>query len=424
MSQQHYRIAMDELLTHYRSGDFTAKGTLRIYFRIRLAQGWQCKIKPAQVREFFSKWSDRKGKLEPMSKTSFWRAMHELEEEGEIGFKEPESLVVRLFQKLNTVPNLEQPPQKRNARPENGTSIPNLVQEFQIWDEQEPEPLPDKDSSTSSNSSQISYKFLSEEGEENFLEERIEWAEQQNIVSANFKSSAITVKPSVVDPFSAHSLEKEKHELLTYAGDDTPWLNPPRRRSDINFKREFMEWQGQRWMQKFSKQDIHEAIADFRSSLLNNPDKIPGRWEEYENHILHHASNIQIRLENGCEIAEAEQQKMIVHLPQIARPLSLAPSPENSSAYQLFVSEEISPEEQAANIKKLSEMMKGIGSTSASQKPEKKPSENRIDRLNRMLADKVLRGEAMREIMAAEDLKVEFDENNTPYLAAEEFYDR
>lgn len=257
-----------------------------------------------------------------------------------------------------------------------------------------------------------------------------------NVVPLNGQIKSPLRHSSGLDKFSAAPVCSEKHEYLIYDGENTPWLNVPRRRNDIFFKPEFMEWHGRRWLEKFpNKRDIHEAIADFRSSLLNNPDKIPGRWEEYENHILHHAQNIQIRLEHGCQISESEQQKMIQHLPAINQPVQqeilpthqqqslppIAPEGENAAAYKLFspppAQTDISPEEQSENIKKLAELMRS--KIKRIPKPKESETENRIDKLNRWLADPILKNEAIRQVLRDDSLIVFFDDNGDPYQVQE-----
>ncbi|MGE5658466.1 MAG: hypothetical protein ACM37W_17835 [Actinomycetota bacterium] len=237
----------------------------------------------------------------------------------------------KLSAEEQSCPQEDKVARRKTKLPARGQSCPNRSSK----------PAQSKDSTTSQTiQTNKTIQTLSENKGENISEE--EKISQVTIdIDQPKEDSAITVKSSLVDKFSGFSTAREKHELLTYAGDDTPWLNPPRRRNDINFKQEFMQWHGVRWMLKFTKRDIHEAIADFRSSLLNNPDKIPGRWEEYQSHIIHHAENIKTRLEAGIEISSEEQQKMLTHLPVVSATSVNIPtingSAENPAAYLPFV---------------------------------------------------------------------------------------
>lgn len=324
-----------------------------------------------------------------IDRSSFYRAMVSLEKKGYVIEESKQQYTVgkhRLFnseiiadatvsRQCSSVSSKQQcrtnaavsHPNDKNLTSE--TEISSLRQDSHQCENESSKPFNGKGSGVLPDISQNLSKLSSSRGEEiNFSEEIKNSSHKSTVIDQPQQDSAITVESSVIDKFFGNSLKEEKHEFLTYAGDDTPWLNPPRRRSDINFKREFMEWHGQRWMQKFEKRDIYEAIADFRASLLNNPDKIPGRWEEYENHILHHAGNIQVRLENGCQITEAEQQKMITHLPSLGQftsqeeLLAIAPGTENAAAYKPFVpSPDISEEERKANLRRLSQMFRNGG---------------------------------------------------------------
>ncbi len=95
--------------------------------------------------------------------------------------------------------------------------------------------------------------------------------------------------------------------------DETPWLDPPKGRNKIMWHKPFLEWHGMRWMQKFPKSDIHAAIADFRSSLHNDPEKIVVRWEEYQGHMMQNAATVAARLNSGGKIDTVEQNKLEKH---------------------------------------------------------------------------------------------------------------
>jgi hypothetical protein len=106
--------------------------------------------------------------------------------------------------------------------------------------------------------------------------------------------------------------QSDAHWTLIYDGGNTPWLEAPKGRQ-LCWNQAFLRWQGERWMQKYSKADIYEAIADFRASLLNNPERIVNRWQEYQDHMTHHAVVAQVRLENGIELTQTETKKLQTH---------------------------------------------------------------------------------------------------------------
>ena len=166
---QHYRITIEDAIALYRSGDLTAKGTLKIYFRIKLAEGWQLKIEPSEIRELFSKTEDK-----PMPKSTFWKALNELQEEGEIDFDEPKAVVIRRVSRImDEVQNNGQVSKIMDEHPESWTDDQNNGQVSKIMDEQTPEPPQDGDCGKSPNYSQSSYQIfinsLSDDERENFL---------------------------------------------------------------------------------------------------------------------------------------------------------------------------------------------------------------------------------------------------------------
>lgn len=313
-----------------------------VYFILKLQNPWCDKPLKIEPLEIAIKWG--------IPESSVYEAILKLKNQGLL--KITKATMEAEWSDSQQAPSSDNPELFWNIRnhSDNSESIlksQNSLREFRMNSEssenESSKALPDKDFSSSQTYSDYSDSFrLSQNAKEKDFSKENNGGKSTEIDQPQ-EDSAITVKSSVVDKFSGHSPAREKHELLTYAGDDTPWLNPPRRRNDINFKQEFMQWHGVRWMLKFpNKRDIHEAIADFRSCLLNNPDKIPGRWEEYQNHIIHHAENIKTRLEAGIEISSEEQQKMLTHLPVVSAAVAatiptINGAAENPAAYLPFV---------------------------------------------------------------------------------------
>lgn len=349
-NNQFCKIDLQTARQWYELGWIKTTAYLLVIFDLKKDPTWNWSIN--SVKEFCDFFG--------IDRSSFYRAMVSLEKKGYVTEESKQQYTVgkhRLFNpeiianatvshQRNGVSSKQQcrtnaavsHPNEKNLTSE--TEISSTRQDSHQCENESSKPFNGKDSGVLPDISQNLSKLSPLRGEENnFSEEIKNGSHKSTVIDQPSKDSAITVKSVSVDKYSGNSPNRELHEFLVYAGDDTPWLNPPRRRSDINFKREFMEWQGQRWMQKFEKRDIHEAIADFRSSLLNNPDKIPGRWEEYKNQIIHHAGNIQIRLDNGCQITEQEQEKMLTHLPVISASSTIPTingSTENPTAYLPF----------------------------------------------------------------------------------------
>ncbi len=89
-------------IAHYHIGDLTAKGLLRFWVRIRLAEGWSTNINPKELRQQLG-----------MKRSTFWAALGKLKEEGEIDWQEPTNLkITPLSQKIDTSKILDKSPKK------------------------------------------------------------------------------------------------------------------------------------------------------------------------------------------------------------------------------------------------------------------------------------------------------------------------
>ncbi len=220
------------------------------------------------------------------------------------------------------------------------------------------------------------------------------------------------------DPDFTQNRPVEKHPDLTYKAEDTPWLEPPTRVNHTRFNPEFLRWQSERWMKKYQTLDIYEAMADFKSSLLNNPEKIIIRWEEYEMYIANRVYNIKTRLENDVTVTPEEKAQVEKHLPVINRsetarmmlgtmmnkstpslpkaeegssflmidaavteivesvPMNEDGTAENPAAYRRYNSDKIDEVEQRQNIAKLSKLIR-----SHFKVIPKKDKKSRVDQL-------------------------------------------
>ncbi len=182
-SAQHCRLTVDRVVELYQNGYLTAKGALGLWIETKLACGWETVVSPKSIQQLFSK-NDK-----PMARSTFWGAMHSLQEDGLIDFDQPERIHIKrlpnppesgedsapktvLSEKSNDVQKIEPPSKILNQRPENRTTVQKIERASKILNEQQPEISPAQGFSTSSNSSQNSYqifiKSLSDEQREGF----------------------------------------------------------------------------------------------------------------------------------------------------------------------------------------------------------------------------------------------------------------
>ncbi|WP_148292344.1 hypothetical protein [Planktothrix agardhii] len=391
---QHYEIFLPDLLNHYRDGDLTAKGALKIYFRLRLKEGWKCKIKPAQIRGFFSKWSDKHGEMKEMNRMTFWRAMHELQEEGEIDFKEPESLIVRLFNRP------DQPlSQINDERNELVTGVTNLLQVSQICDEDELEDLQGNGSSFSSDSSQISFKSsqcieqnfeifenthteILENSEEEDLpgnvlsikkhwENQIELSDQSKICTKDQFSGGATATIKY-DSRLGMRPPAPKPKFLIPDGD---WLNPQGQLDD-----QFLTSIAKQWMKSsnasFHQMPIEEVKGLVFSHFAKDHNALAIKWEAYCAVETRHAVSTKLAIDAGISIPLEQQQRVINATGAIASSNTYhqdsvftisnqltvgSEHTENHGAYRLIEAAPIDEQEQIENLKRLASLSSVIG---------------------------------------------------------------
>lgn len=162
MTQQHYRMTLEDAIAHYKSGDLTAKGALKFWIRIRLKTGWESFIDTKELRELFD-----------MPRSTFWEAMGKLEDEGEIELSDSHKIHIKRLSNSSEKPDSErktgQQAEKPDGRPENRMNVRNSEQVSEILDNQDLEPASEGCSSDSSNSYQIFINSLSEDERAKFL---------------------------------------------------------------------------------------------------------------------------------------------------------------------------------------------------------------------------------------------------------------
>jgi hypothetical protein len=382
---QHYRIFLEDLLNHYRDGDLTAKGALRMYFRIRLAETWQAKIKHKEVRQFFSKWNDKKGGYVEMAKSSYHGALHELEEEGEIAFKEPESSIIRLVKKPSRI---------SDECPEFRTSIQNFEQVSNILDDDELEDIQDNGSSFPSDSSQISYKSI-QCVEQNF---KIE-----NTHTEILKNSGEEVQGNsgqVGQIINVPIVKTESSELIKCSGGangtikydsrlgmrppapkpkylipDGDWLN-----SNGQLDDQFLTSIAKQWMKSptasFHQMPIEEVKGLVFSHFAKDHNALAIKWEAYCQVETRHAVSTKLAIDAGISIPLEQQQRVIGATQAIATSNTYhqdsvftisnqltvgSEHTENHGAYRLIESAPIDKSEQIENLAKLASLCSGVG---------------------------------------------------------------
>ncbi len=428
---QHYEIFLPDLLNHYRDGDLTAKGALKIYFRLRLKEGWKCRIKPAQIRSFFSKWSDKKGEMVEMAKSSFWRSMHELQEEGEIDFKEPESLVVRLFNR----PEQTQLSQIRDEVPNSGRGSKNGT-EFQIWDEDELEDIQDNGSGFPSDSSQISYKSI-QCVEQNFENSEITHKDNfENSGNGQYGQIVKSVKQTevLIDlPEQSNSTDlikcsggatatvkydsrlgirppAPKPKFLIPDGD---WLNPQGQLDD-----QFLTSIAKQWMKSpgasFHQMPIEEVKGLVFSHFAKDNNALAIKWEAYCAVETRHAVSTKLALDAGISIPLEQQQRVIGASNAIATSNTYhqdsvftisnqltvgSEHTENHGAYRLIEAAPISEDEQRENLKRLASLRAAIGKGMPAEEKRSrnlKTTPSDIDEANQWILDPALKAAALQ----------------------------
>jgi hypothetical protein len=94
MADQFYALTLERAISHYLSGDLTAKGLVHAYFLIRCKPGWSINVDFSEVCTG-SKKVLKPGKL-PLSKSTFYRAIGDLSAEKKITWEPIAGLKVTL----------------------------------------------------------------------------------------------------------------------------------------------------------------------------------------------------------------------------------------------------------------------------------------------------------------------------------------
>ena len=118
--------------------------------------------------------------------------------------------------------------------------------------------------------------------------------------------------------FNHRSNYKDKrraNKLSRTQGINWQWM--PEGAWNINGKLDpaFQEWLAKKWLYKYDDiADIYEAKANVLAYFHNDPQKLPIRWEQYQEEFLSKADNIKTRLDHECKIKDKEKKDFLDRL--------------------------------------------------------------------------------------------------------------
>lgn len=167
MTQQHYRMTLQDAINHYQQGDITAKGLLHIYFKIKIAPGWTMNKSQKEICEELG-----------IKKTAFYNALSRLKAEGSINWTVPESTKFSITLSFHNSGNDSAITNDNSAITNEFSAIAEsqtriAENQFANAENKSPKPAPEMTSSDSpdlySNSSQSFIQSLSQGERENFL---------------------------------------------------------------------------------------------------------------------------------------------------------------------------------------------------------------------------------------------------------------
>lgn len=338
--QQHYRIFLGELQQHYRDGDVTAKGALKFFFRLKLAEGWKCRIDPRKLREFFSRWDDSKNELKIMARSTFWKAINDLRDEGEIDFSEPSSVVIRLPRSPITdeLAGSEAPEEGKRASVQNFEHRPEFWIASKILDEPVVDLNQDKASSSSTDSSQI-FSKLSIDPEAETQTENLTGRERP--ISPDGQIADLTGRGNQLDetppptrtikydprlgikPPSGINCSAPPRSLARQS--EKPWIDP----NTGGFDKQFVQHTVRLWKQSkgasFADMTDEDVAALVVIHFHKNPESLRLKYQAFAEGAHRHAKSAHMRLEAGISISEKEQRELVATAPAIAHAASLAP---------------------------------------------------------------------------------------------------
>ncbi|MBD1836658.1 hypothetical protein [Coleofasciculus sp. FACHB-501] len=193
MSEQHYRLTLEDAIAKYSSGDITAKGLLHFYILIKCKPGWKLRLEQSRVCSELG-----------IQKSAFYSAISRLREEGSIDWEAPKGIVVSLSTsgvfrecgKNSTIAETES----------TITEIESAITETEsaIAEKKSPKPSSERESSNSPSSYQSSYQLFINSLSEG---ERVDFCE-----FGRKKASQLPHPPELPDKWIAANWEELKRQ--------------------------------------------------------------------------------------------------------------------------------------------------------------------------------------------------------------------
>jgi hypothetical protein len=161
MTEQHYRMTLNDAIAKYQGHDLTAKGLVHFYILIKCRPGWKIRLEHQKVCKELG-----------IAKTAFYNAISRLREEGSIDWEAPKGILVSISGSFRECGIDSTIAETECAFAEWDSTIAET--ESAIVELKSSESLSDKGCSNSPNLLTNSYQFFSNslsEGErENFLD--------------------------------------------------------------------------------------------------------------------------------------------------------------------------------------------------------------------------------------------------------------
>ncbi|UAJ74595.1 hypothetical protein IQE94_18180 (plasmid) [Synechocystis sp. PCC 7339] len=192
--------------------------------------------------------------------------------------------------------------------PKNGNPVPEIEIESQKWEStiytdlqtfsyspdsqsEEKEKIPDPEINTNGRCNGIKPK----------IPEKLATAE----ISQN---SSVIATSQGEEKYSAARRTKKR----TSKNQDFDWLPEGPWSIEGKLDPNFRDWLAKNWQKRYGG-DFHDKQADVLAHFKKDPANLPIRWEQYQKEFVHRVENTQMRLANGCQIPEDQQQNLITH---------------------------------------------------------------------------------------------------------------
>ena len=242
--------------------------------------------------------------------------------------------------------------------PRIGKPVPELGNLSQNWENESPEPLPDKDRDRSQTIQidQISHTADPESERENFSEMKIQ---EKSTNEEYIEASAVNNAQNQEEPKKPEKPEKPETDLVQKSSvkekssaaispkkipkvklkpvepqpqilnwiPDGPWC------IDGKLDPNFIDAIARDWIGRFGG-DLNQRRADVLSHLKKDPANFAIRWQQYADNWLQRYQNTQIQLQRGFEIEADYQQRLLENhraitesLPDDLNPIADPPPP-------------------------------------------------------------------------------------------------